>query len=672
MIEQEQIDFIINHQMFYPAVGLVGFVFILFVLKFLMGSRATDSRSSLEDDPKSNSGKRKKGKKQKASQEKKQSSDSSPKSKKVSRKNEVDSLFETGNKRNLEEGNIPDKKRDGKSKSKSKKKKSQTQSSKIENTMIESQPMDAMFDSGEWKTVSTKEQREQQKREKRKLEEDVAVAVETADKASLVPLVQPVYKPTPNISAIAKGIAPRFARAAGETWQEKPAVQPVLPLQSKRPMPPATIPGTSKQSSKGNTVNQGWSPGSQGKSYWPGDIGTTWPNSTQSATSITNDLIGISWPPSDTTSSLLSMTTSGGKGSMPGWPQGGSTWQTTDEMHTLEQYNNMRKTYPTPSPTSLSPNLVQDQSSSSTHSSCSDDVFTPHPTVHRTPYFAHSHPFHSEPTSLFQQYGFSTKGIFGTATSTSMTWDIHTEDWVHVNNGQNGRTLDTNADWASGDSPIRTQTTVTTQKVEEWTLEPEGFPINPPQLDPNDPWNLEVIENEGNGDWSAPVSSWDNTNEEWKAPVPVKTTPSYIYESSDEEKSSAKIISFSHQQNSSNIVTGSSSPQAAIVGAGPEFMNQATGQGQSKKSRRRRKKKTTSNEPEQTSSPTQQSIPEIETPKIETTEKKDLKSELDTKPESPDKTTVQDIKEKTLEEAKEDWSVPKASKKRKSKARKAD
>nr|XP_039272486.1 uncharacterized protein LOC120346739 isoform X2 [Styela clava] len=589
MIEQEQIDFIINHQMFYPAVGLVGFVFILFVLKFLMGSRATDSRSSLEDDPKSNSGKRKKGKKQKASQEKKQSSDSSPKSKKVSRKNEVDSLFETGNKRNLEEGNIPDKKRDGKSKSKSKKKKSQTQSSKIENTMIESQPMDAMFDSGEWKTVSTKEQREQQKREKRKLEEDVAVAVETADKASLVPLVQPVYKPTPNISAIAKGIAPRFARAAGETWQEKPAVQPVLPLQSKRPMPPATIPGTSKQSSKGNTVNQGWSPGSQGKSYWPGDIGTTWPNSTQSATSITNDLIGISWPPSDTTSSLLSMTTSGGKGSMPGWPQGGSTWQTT-----------------------------------------------------------------------------------GTATSTSMTWDIHTEDWVHVNNGQNGRTLDTNADWASGDSPIRTQTTVTTQKVEEWTLEPEGFPINPPQLDPNDPWNLEVIENEGNGDWSAPVSSWDNTNEEWKAPVPVKTTPSYIYESSDEEKSSAKIISFSHQQNSSNIVTGSSSPQAAIVGAGPEFMNQATGQGQSKKSRRRRKKKTTSNEPEQTSSPTQQSIPEIETPKIETTEKKDLKSELDTKPESPDKTTVQDIKEKTLEEAKEDWSVPKASKKRKSKARKAD
>nr|XP_039272021.1 uncharacterized protein LOC120346371 [Styela clava] len=93
---------------------------------------------------------------------------------------------------------------DGKSKSKSKKKKSQTQSSKIENTTIESQPMDAMFDSGEWKTVSTKEQRERQKREKRKLQADVAVAVETADKASLVPLVQPVYKPTPNISAIAK------------------------------------------------------------------------------------------------------------------------------------------------------------------------------------------------------------------------------------------------------------------------------------------------------------------------------------------------------------------------------------------------------------------------------------------------------------------------------------
>ena len=56
-------------------------------------------------------------------------------------------------------------------------------------------------------------------------------------------------------------------------------------------------------------------------------------------------------------------------------------------------------------------------------------------------------------------------------------------------------------------------------------MEPEGVSVS--SLDPDDPWNMDTYEKEG--DWSPPEAHWSNPQEEWTAPVPVtKPQPTYF------------------------------------------------------------------------------------------------------------------------------------------------
>ena len=60
---------------------------------------------------------------------------------------------------------------------------------------------------------------------------------------------------------------------------------------------------------------------------------------------------------------------------------------------------------------------------------------------------------------------------------------------------------------------------------ESFRLEPEGLSVS--SMDPDDPWNMDAYEKEG--DWSPPEAHWSNSNEEWNAPPPVaKPQPTYF------------------------------------------------------------------------------------------------------------------------------------------------
>ena len=56
-------------------------------------------------------------------------------------------------------------------------------------------------------------------------------------------------------------------------------------------------------------------------------------------------------------------------------------------------------------------------------------------------------------------------------------------------------------------------------------MEPEGLSVS--SMDPEDPWNMDTYEKEG--DWSPPEANWNNSNEEWTAPVTLaKPQPTYF------------------------------------------------------------------------------------------------------------------------------------------------
>ena len=60
---------------------------------------------------------------------------------------------------------------------------------------------------------------------------------------------------------------------------------------------------------------------------------------------------------------------------------------------------------------------------------------------------------------------------------------------------------------------------------ERFHMEPEGLSVS--SLDPEDPWNMDTYEKEG--DWSPPEATWSNSHAEWTAPSPAtKPQPTYF------------------------------------------------------------------------------------------------------------------------------------------------
>ncbi|CAK8691784.1 uncharacterized protein LOC143449699 isoform X2 [Clavelina lepadiformis] len=419
-----------------------------------------------------------------------------------------------------------------KKKAKSKKKKNQVVEVVDHSSIVE--------EGGEWQTVDTKEQKSLRRERKKQDSADYLIT----SVASKLPL--PSYSSVPSM---AKNIAPRFAQAAGETWQDggskrqsgfkpspvvnrTPMVSTILEQSNWLPSSKSNVPLVLEPKKSPALINNFST--SQATSWTPMGVGD-----------------GLSWP---------SVT------SPPTWIE--------PDTGKAELYNGAKHLQ------------FGDISPSSLKQDGNFILWEPHASQ-----AASKHRFTGTgllASSIWQnlQDKFGVDEASWDQAGELGAWkdEAQTEDWVHVSTPT---PTQGNEDWVRSSSmytqglstfsqlssklipPAVTMTTL--MGGENFVMEPEGYSVS--ALVEEDPWNMDISSKDE--DWNPPEALWSNPNDEWKVAIsPTKHHPTYFEESSDSEK-----------------VPTSSATQQSVVGAGATI--NSTNQSANKKPRRRRRKKQT-------------------------------------------------------------------------------